>query len=820
MLGLLLASSLIAAAAYPFVVGPSGVALYIGAATQATMLLAGARRLAMSGRHDAPAMWMLLCSNGLGLSAVAWDALSATTLIASPSPTDWTAMTVVQYGFFVVGILVAAGAHAGRERVEVTVDAAIIGVALALLVWTFLVQPFLGSNSPDAIEFGTVVCLTVLDLLVLAFLVRSVIDRSLTAGPSPVLAAAAVVVLAVDLAYATRMASIGMTAFAPGGAIFAGWQICHALIGAFVLIAAAPPRSVSPPGTPRRPPGRGRLAIMAVLAFLTPIGTAVTTHRSPAGKDTTWQPMMAVAPAILTGALCLLLVVRVGIVARLAAAQAGALRAQKVLVREQSEALISAIGEQQVLHARLTRQALIDPLTGLANRRLFRQRLNQILSQPEPAGTLLLIDLDGFKEVNDTLGHPAGDRLLVEVGHRLSALSTEHTTVARLGGDEFAILDETDDVDRLALAHRILAALRQPFASIASQVIHVTATVGILVLRKANDEASALQMADIALYAAKSAGKDRAEIFHDGLLAAQLHRSRLSSELRTAVVADELTVAFQPIIDLRTGKVVSIEALSRWRREDGTVASPAEYITLAEQTGLIHEIGDHVLEQACRHGATWSRRHGVSIAVNVSAHQLHEEGYAERVFSVLTATGLPPSFLTLEVTESTIVGSGASGKFRLASDQLRRLRKQGVQVAVDDFGTGYSCLASLHTLPVDVVKLDRSFTALLDTDDNRGRFVHAIIELGLSLDLAVIAEGVETIDQHNRLRDSSCFLAQGYLFGRPMSGDIMATRLAHHSDSTTSSPVAIGHRHGATGATDSANVRADRSGDALRQRRT
>jgi diguanylate cyclase (GGDEF)-like protein len=405
-----------------------------------------------------------------------------------------------------------------------------------------------------------------------------------------------------------------------------------------------------------------------------------------------------------------------------------------------------------------------DALTGLPNRLLLRDRLGEALARCErhPASAAVLcLDLDGFKEVNDSLGHASGDRLLVACANRLRACAPAGDTVARQGGDEFAILQadvqEPSDVERLC--RRAVDTLARPFELDGHEVL-VTASIGVaLVPAGGGDPERLLQHADIALYRAKSNGRNRFCFFEPGMDQQRRERRRLKSELRAALAAGQLEVHYQPQIEIGTGGMVGVEALARWRHPERGMVPPAEFVPLAEQTGLIVALGERVLRTACRDAARWP---GLRVSVNVSPVQFKQRDLAWTVAEALAETGLAPERLELEVTEGLLLHDTGE-----ALAMLERLKALGVRIALDDFGTGCSSLSYLRKFPFDKIKIDRSFVFGLADQPDGGAIVRAIVHLGQSLGIQTCAEGVETQDQLVRLRRDGCREAQGYLFGRP-----------------------------------------------------
>ena len=428
--------------------------------------------------------------------------------------------------------------------------------------------------------------------------------------------------------------------------------------------------------------------------------------------------------------------------------------------------------ERQAVEEELRHNALHDALTGLPNQRLFNDRLQVAMAQAKRSGDKLavcFIDLDRFKVVNDTLGHRVGDALLKEVTARLASTLREADTLARLGGDEFVVLlpQIADTTAAAKIAQRLLESLEAPMV-VGGRELYVTASVGVSMYPDAGvDPESLIKNADHAMYRAKDIGRDTYQIYvpRDPSIGERLS---LETALRRAIKNDELLLHFQPQIDLGSNDIVGVEALVRWQHPERGLVSPADFIPLAEETGLIVPIGAWVLDRACKQIALW-RRLGfppVRIAVNVSARQFRHKSFIDSVQSVLEANRLDPGQLEIELTESVMMHAGDAELQALA-----RLKFLGVRLAIDDFGTGYASLSNLKRFPVDVVKVDRSFVldCLNSTDD--AAIVKAVVSMGHALRLQVVAEGVETREQLAFLQLLGCDCAQGYLIGAPMPAD-------------------------------------------------
>lgn len=430
-----------------------------------------------------------------------------------------------------------------------------------------------------------------------------------------------------------------------------------------------------------------------------------------------------------------------------------------------------AQGEQ-----RLRYLALHDPLCGLPNRNYFGERLEAVIKEVRagaPPAAVFYIDLDHFKDVNDTLGHPVGDELIRNVTARLSGLLRPEDLVSRLGGDEFAVII-AGGADVAALqrtAERIISAICAPY-SISGHNILIGASIGIAIVNRKSEDAAAdvMRYADMALYRAKNEGRNRACIYDAAMDADLLERKQLERDLCDAIAADQLRIVYQPIVNGSGDTIVGVEALARWSHPERGDIEPSRFIPIAEHSGLIIELGEWVLRRACMEAKSWP---GLTVAVNVSPLQFRRPDFVDVVERVLLETEFDPSCLELEITESTLLGNVDS-----AEVAMHRLKALGLRLALDDFGTGYSSLAYLRRFPFDKLKIDKSFVRSIERSPDAAAIVHAIVGLGRGLGMKVTAEGVETAEQQLFLRAAGVHCMQGYRFGRPGSPSLISTRLA------------------------------------------
>jgi diguanylate cyclase (GGDEF)-like protein/PAS domain S-box-containing protein len=444
------------------------------------------------------------------------------------------------------------------------------------------------------------------------------------------------------------------------------------------------------------------------------------------------------------------------------------------------------ISERKQFEEQLSHQAFHDPITGLANRALFQDRVSHALERQTRDGSpvaVLFMDLDDFKTINDSLGHAAGDHLLVALAERLVGRLRTADTAARLGGDEFGVLLEDGGDDGLTaadVAGRILETLEEPFDLDGTEV-YARASIGISVAEPDDPVGSAdelLRNADVAMYMAKESGKARYQLFEPAMHDTALRRLELRAAMQRAIDHDEFRLFYQPVIELPTGRITGVEALIRWFDPEKGIVPPLDFIPLAEETGLIVPIGRWVLMEACSHAARLAEAFtalDLHMAVNLSARQIARPEIVEEVREALSASGLDPSKLVLEITESVMIHD-----MDLAIGRLKELKTLGVQLAIDDFGTGYSSLNYVRRFPVDILKVDKSFIDGVTEGGESSALTAAVIELASILNLKPVAEGIERADQLEQLIAMKCDLGQGFLFAKPLPTDELEDLLTEH----------------------------------------
>ncbi|MGI8684451.1 MAG: putative bifunctional diguanylate cyclase/phosphodiesterase [Acidimicrobiales bacterium] len=441
---------------------------------------------------------------------------------------------------------------------------------------------------------------------------------------------------------------------------------------------------------------------------------------------------------------------------------------------------IRDVSDRKAHEESLMRRALYDPLTGLANRVLFREHVDKALARlrrtPARPHAVLFVDLDGVKTINDSLGHAAGDKVLAEVGHRLLRWMRPGDTAARLGGDEFAVLlENTSQVDTGMLAKRILDVLLAPIEVQGKEVV-LTGSIGIALSEAGQDSDALLRNADTAMYTAKAAGKGQYRVFEPEMHQAAMRRLDLEADLRRAVERNEVYLSYQPIVDLATSQVTATEVLVRWKHPERGLIPPLDFIPVAEDSGYIRELGRYILEQACQQVRQWHRRYPANeplrVCVNTSVRQIEHPEFYDEVARALADSGLDGSHLTLEITESLFMSD-----FTATVQKLRRLKELGLKLAVDDFGTGYSSLSYLRSLPIDILKIDKSFVVGVTLGPEQSAVARAVVKLARTFNLRTVAEGIEQPEQAAELLAMGADMGQGYWYACPLPAEAMESFL-------------------------------------------
>jgi diguanylate cyclase (GGDEF)-like protein len=617
------------------------------------------------------------------------------------------------------------------------VEAAIVAAGGAALIWALVVEPMVHNPHITDLQFGWYLGYLAGDLGVLALTARTLLVTQVRTVSYALLVAAAGLVIATDVTYYGLLATTGV---APTFTA-AGYMTTYMLIGGAALHPSMAHSGGQIPSEPN-PTSKSRLWVYVAL-----IGTAVALTGYQivrSGHDSGGEWAHVLVPLGLAGLMAMLLVLRLSQLA--------------VLLEARSR---------------------LDDLTGLGNLVQLRAELDTV----RPGSALLLIDLDGFRDVNDSYGHGVGDDILREVGRRLGVTAGSlDASLMRVGSDEFAVLLRGGAKYAVEFGEWLVDAVRAPYPVPGGGTALLTASVGVLPLDRPTTAAHALREADLALFTGQSNGGNQVAVYDAAAHTERQARTRMVRDVDRALADGEFSVHYQPIADLRTGAIVAAEALLRWTRPDGTTVSPVDFIPVAEQSGAIVPIGTWVIHQVCAQLVDWYPRYGVSVTVNAAARQVRRDDFAETVLEALADHNLPGSALIVEITETGLITAARDAATVMA--QLQRLRDRGVRIAIDDFGTGYSSLAYLRQLPVDILKMDGSFT--LDHIEQRDHvFVRAIVELAASLGLRTIAEAVETPEQAERLALLGCDLAQGYHFARPAPPEateaILAAALARVS---------------------------------------
>ena len=696
----------------------------------------------------------------VGLSRVVWVSLGVGLMFSTlanipyygyplltgrpvPFPCPVDALWLLTYPCFVVALWALAKQRRGDDYGGNLLDAVIIVGGGGALMWVLVLGPVVHSSGLAPLAHVVSVLYPLMDLVVFAMLVRLLVG-SRHSGSIQLLVASFVALLVSDTVYALALAH-GTYHF--GGPSDGLWMLSYLLIG----VAALHPTARSLPTTT---PSAGYRLSLGRLVFL---GAALVVG----------PILLATGPRDVALVASLSVMTFLLVMARMAWLNGGLASARRAVEHKSDQ---------------LRHQALHDALTGLPNRALIMDRIERLQARNRrngTAGAALFVDLDGFKDVNDTLGHAAGDRLLQAVAARLTASLREADTIGRMGGDEFVVLidEATLQCAPELVAERILEVMHQPFEIDQTSVpIVITTSIGIAAgLRETPGEL--LRDADVALYQAKAAGKDCYEVFQPEMETAIQRRYELELDLRAALTGDQFRLMYQPIYNLAELNLVGFEALLRWEHPTLGQVQPNEFIAVLESSGQIIEVGRWVLREACMQMAAW-RASGCDliVSVNVSGRQLDRDNIIDHVREALEVSNLYPAALTLEITETTLMRNVDA-----TARRLEELKSLGVQVAIDDFGTGYSSLAYLQRFPVDCLKIDRSFIDAVARSPESDALIHTLVQLGKDLGLKTLAEGVETTAQIDHLRTEHVNEVQGFLLAKPLTAETVESQLLNHA---------------------------------------
>ncbi len=720
--------------------------------------------------------WMFgigsLCSIAADVVTTVYDLLQRE--LASPSIAD--ALYLIAYPFFFIAVIRLGRRSTRRGLRERQADAAIISLGALALTWQLLMGAYAHDDALGTVAKLTLMAYPIMDIAVLFIVVSALLFGGARDVVDKLIAVAMAMMLLGDFVYdlLTQYSTYQL-----GNLLDVTWLINYILIGVAALHPSAARTQTSRERT--RPSRFTWLPVVAVAAFVSPTMLLV-------GVRTNVAVLSAVT--LVSG---VLVAVRMNWMF-------GRLRDQAEQLRARTESLQEVLLARDNLADDLRHQAFHDSLTGLANRALLQNRIEHALQasvRSRRTVGVIVFDLDGFKTVNDSLGHPAGDAVLVTAAARMESVIRPGDTVARLGGDEFAVLiEDTPDLSTVIdMADRLLDVLREPWL-VDGHGVSLSASAGIAFSSEGKPAEKLLREADTAMYAAKSRGKDRHEVFEPSMHSRAMERLQLITAFSGAIERAEFHLDYQPQFALASGRLEGFEALVRWQHPNLGLVAPAHFISLAEETGFIVPLSRWALEAACAAAMTWPATPAgpPTLAVNVSMRHLTDPSLLGDIRTALARSGLPAQRLVLEITESMLVRDPAQ-----ILEVLDELKRAGIAIALDDFGTGYSSLERLRRFPIDVVKIDKTFVEQLDGFNGDGRtFVQAILRLARELQLATIAEGIESESQREALQLMGCDSGQGFLLSRPLDVNAVSEFIRH---TTANAPV--------TDQTAAATVRAD-----------
>jgi diguanylate cyclase (GGDEF)-like protein len=684
--------------------------------------------------------------------------------------------------FLIGGFLISDHRPSASVIVKRWLDIGIIILSASLISWNYLLGPLAASGVHNSwIDQAVTLAYPIGDLLILWSLIMLLYRHAARDNPRPlVILFVTAGVLVVTHIFFTYQSLTG--GYASGTVMDLGWPAASLLAGLAGVLQYN--TAGEPPKTPRLVLNRSeaRTRYSSLLTFF-PYLWILLAYLMLVGNYQAGFPMPFTVVSLWVGSLIGLVVIRQVIVIYENHHLNDELNLAVIRMRQQTVQLQAEISERERAEERLLHDATHDSLTGLPNRVLFYDRLERAIAyfqnRPEYPFAVLFLDVDQFKVINDSLGHNFGDEILSTIANRLKSCLRTGDTVARLGGDEFVILLEGSQglETILAAALRILDEIRIPVSNNDHQV-YITASIGIVPsIAGYRQPEDVLRDADIAMYRAKALGKNRYEIFNPNLRIQAISRLEIENDLRRALEMQEFTLYYQPIIVLETGQITGFETLIRWRHPTRGIVSPAEFIPIAEETGLIIGLGQWVLEQACAQVKIWQELfpelQPLHISVNISGKQFVLPDFTQRIEEALTSSGVSATTLMLEITETVFINNAPQ-----ASMVFNQLCELGVQLQIDDFGTGYSSLSYLQHFPIHTIKIDQSFIQGMGVSFKNSELVHTILDMAHDLGMEAIAEGIETDAQLEELRRSGCKFGQGYLLSRPMDRETAEKWLA------------------------------------------
>lgn len=769
-----------------------------------------ARRSAPHNLQLARAWRIMALSQGLWFAGNVTAGLLELSLRQPAFPSAADAFFLLYYVLFAVGLLSLPMQRPSRwERLKLMLEIGVVMLSAGLVFWDLWIGPLVLGGAPDALSLALAIAYPLSDLIILWVLLVVTMRQVVSQPREPLLFLVFSSLLLITSNLVAGYESV-TGEYASRGLVEVGFVasfILAALAG--VLQATARPDASAPVPPPS---SHAAFILRAALPYLGVCAALVllVAHRDPWHELPQGFTMTAVGVsgvvALVIARQIIVLMENAQLARELQAELAERRRAQEALQRLNAE-LEQRVHErthelqrlnQQLRQSedRLMRDATHDALTGLPNRPLFMDRLDRAVERAKRHGdyvfAVLFLDFDGFKVINDSLGHAAGDLFLTEIARRLQRCVRTADTIGRLGGDEFVILleDIGGEADAASAAERIQAELAQPF-SLEGHRVFTSASIGIVLSNVGySHPVDILRDADIAMYRAKSLGKARHVIFDARMRARAVERLQMESELRNALERHEFQLEYQPIVMLHANRITGVEALLRWYHPQRGLVAPADFIPIAEETGLIVPLGNWVLREACRQMRDWHvyypMQPPLTVSVNLSARQFKQADLAEQVARILSETGLPVQCLKLEITESTIMDDAET-----ASITLAQLRALGIQLQIDDFGTGYSSLSYLHRFPINTLKIDRAFISRISAEGDNAPIARTIVSLAHELGMNTIAEGVETDYQLAHVRLLGCEQVQGYLISRPLNRHALTEFIAEQwqRQGTSSGPV-------------------------------